>query len=896
MAVPTAACLGLLLTGSCANKDQPIRAPVGQVGPNTFWTPANQRLTPAGIQVELPRMRPQVLALSPDGRRLLASGKTHELLVVDPANGAILQRVALPSNSQVPGQSESSTRLLVPDKDAQVSYSGLVCSRDGSRIYLSSVNGSIKVFRVQPADALGDHLDDGVVGIGSFELPEADARGRKAEIPSGLALSADGSKLYACGNLSNSLFELDSTTGQVLRSWDVGVAPFDVVVAGNRAFVSNWGGRRPAADSLVGPAGRGTSVRVDAQRRIACEGSLSVIDLDGAGPPRDIVTGLHASAMALSPDGKSLVVANTASDSLSVIDLASERVTKSICMRQTPADLFGAQPAALAFAADGNSLFVCNASQNAVAVVDFDDEFPHLRGLIPVGWFPGAIAIDSSTIPPTICVANIKGIGSTKRFGPGEQVKLQTHQHFGTLSLVPMPRDELLPKLSQQALDNMRHGLLEESRLPARPGMSARAVPERPGEPSLIKHVIYIIRENRTYDQVFGDIPEGNGDPTLCTFGEEVTPNLHALAREFVLLDNTYCSGVLSADGHQWTDSGITTDYVERSFAGFPRSYPDGMDMDDADALAYAPSGFIWDNAIEHGRTLRIYGEFAQTTKNWADGTERRRITWTDCWEEFNSGAGKLTVGSVATIDSIKPWLCARAPGWDLDIPDLWRARVFIDELAEFEKHGQMPQLIVICLPNDHTAGTKEGMPTPAAQVADNDLAMGRIVEAVTHSSFWKDTCIFSIEDDPQAGWDHVSGYRTTALVISPFTKRHEVVSTQYNHTSILRTLELMLGMPPMNQFDATATPMSDCFVADGSIDLTPFVARPSRIALNTMNPRASAISDPLLRNDAVESASLPLDELDQCPEDLFNRILWRAMKGPTEPYPEWAVGHHDDD
>jgi DNA-binding beta-propeller fold protein YncE len=863
------------------------RESVGQVGTNRWYTPANQVLTPAGVQVELPELRPQALALSPDGKLLVTSGKTHDLVVLDPATGHIRQTVALPSDKdQASAPSAVSTHILEPDKEGQLSFTGLIFSPDGSRIYLSNVRGTIKVFGVQPGGK--------VTGLFSISLPASDAPGRKAEIPAGLALSADGKKLYVALNLSNQLIELDAHDGKVLRTWAVGVAPFEVVLAGEKVYVSNWGGRRPAATSLTGPAGQGTRVRVDPVRHIASEGSVSVIDLSGPGKDHsepgtqnpEILLGLHASAMALSPNGRHLVIANAGSDTLSVIDTLSDEIVETICARQNPADRFGAQPNALTFDKSGKTLFVGNGSQNAVAVFDFKPGKSSLRGLIPVGWFPGAITHHASR--NMLYVANIKGIGSTKKLKPGDKVEFNSHQSFGTLSLVPVPSARELVKLTEVARCNMRYGLLQEAKLPARPGQPARPVPERVGEPSVFQHVVYIIKENRTYDQVLGDLPQGNGEPSLCTFGEKITPNQHKLVRDFVLLDNTYCSGILSADGHQWTDTGITTDYMERSFADFPRSYPDGMEDDDVDALAYSSAGFIWDNVLAHRRSLRIYGEFAATEKRWTEPNRKGDIKFPDHWKDFTGGVGAIRIWSRPTIESIRPYLCTNTVGWDTDIPDGFRAREFIKELREYEKAGSLPNFIVICLPNDHTSGTKPGVPTPAAQVADNDLAFGQIVEALSKSPFWKDTCIFGIEDDPQAGWDHVSGYRTTAYVISPYTKRWAVISTQYNQTSLLRTMELMLGLPPMNQFDATATPMSDCFT--NVADLNPFTAVPNNIPLDELNPEVKKISDRRLRRNAQLSERLPLHQPDQCPEDTLNRILWAAMKGPDASYPTWAV------
>jgi YVTN family beta-propeller protein len=860
------------------------REPVGQIGTNRYYTPANQILTPAGIQVELPGMRPQGITLSPDGRLLVTAGKTHDLVVIDPATGKILQRVPLPSDTNSGLAPDSvAEEILHPDREGQLSYTGLVFSPDGSRIYLANVDGNVKVFGVKKTGK--------VVGLFSIPLPLAKAPGRRVELPAGIAVSPDGKRLYVALNLSNRLAELDAANGRVLRLWEVGVAPYDVALAGQKAYVSNWGGRRPDGQDVTGPAGRGTLVRVDPARYIASEGSVSVIDLSPADtnsalriPHSELLTGLHACAMAASPNGRWVVVANAGSDTLSVIDTRTDQIAETLCARQNPADLFGAQPNALAFDKAGGKLFVCNGTQNAVAVFDFKPGQSSLRGLIPVGWFPGGIAYDPAR--KALCIANIKGIGSTKHLQPGEPVKYNSHQSFGTLSLVPVPDERELSRLTQTALLNLRYALLQEAKLPARPGQPARPVPERVGEPSFFKHVVYIIQENRTYDQVLGDLPQGNGDPSLCVFNEHITPNHHKVAREFVLLDNTYCSGICSADGHQWADSAMATDYMERSFAGFPRSYPFGGTDGAVDALAYSSAGFIWDNVIAHGKTLRDYGEFAITEAHWRDKSKTRAPAFLDYYRDFVNHTGAIEIGCRPSIESLRPYLATNTVGWALRIPDVFRAAQFIKELKQFEQTGNLPNLSIISLPNDHTSGTKSGCPTPAAMAADNDLAFGQIVEAI--SRFWKETCLFAFEDDPQAGWDHVSGYRTTCYVASPYTRRAAVVSTQYNQTSLLRTMELMLGLPPMNQMDATATPLTACFT--DKPDFTVFKALTNNIPLDQMNPSPMRISDPLLRKHAYASARLPLDEADKCPEDTLNRILWHALKGSQTPYPAWAV------
>jgi DNA-binding beta-propeller fold protein YncE len=856
------------------------------VGHNTngLETPVNQLVTPAGIQVELPRVRPNGLALSPDGKILVTAGLTHELIVVDPVTGNILQRVPFPSD-MAQEEKPVAEGILNPDKKAELSFTGLTFSPDGSRVYLSNVNGDIKVFAVG--------ADEKISPLISFALPEIKAFDRTNEIPAGIAVSRDGKKIYIAGNLSNRLLELDAVTGKVLRMWDVGVAPFDVVLCRNKIYVSNWGGRRPDANSLVGLAGQGTKVRVD-ERSIASEGSVSVIDLGGANQ-NEIVTGRHACALALSPNKKFLVCANAGSDTLSVIDTRSDKIVETICARENPADLFGAQPNALAFDKRGKRLFVCNGTQNAVAVFKFKAGNSKLLGLIPVGWFPGSMAFDAGG--KKIYVANIKNIAEKMerpRSGLGRGLGFNSREYSGSLSLVPIPSKTELEKFTEIALADMRYPLLMQAKLPPRKNQPAVPVPERVGEPSVFSHVIYIIKENRSYDQVLGDVHEGNGNAGLCIFGQRVTPNQHKLVHDFCLLDNTYCCSILSADGHQWTDTGIATDYVEREFAGWPRSYPaGGFGVGGEDALAYSPAGFIWNDALAHEKTVADFGEFTTDSVHWKDSARKDKINFLDCYHDFLSGSNEIAYSSEPDIEALRPYIVTNTIGWDLDVPDVWRAAQFIKSLKQYEAEDNFPNLIIIWLPNDHTSGTKFGSPTPEAQVADNDLAMGQIFAAVSHSKFWTNTCIFAVEDDPQNGWDHVSGYRTTAYVASAYTKRHAVVNTQYNQTSLLRTMELMLGLPPMNQMDATATPMFDCFT--NTPDFTAFDAVTNQVPLDEMNPNPKEISDSVLRHDALVSSKLPLEKEDQCPEDLFNHILWRAMKGSQTPYPNWAVKVVDD-
>ena len=881
--------------GSAPGQEAQIESTTDLVGRSReeyIVTPVNQVLTPYGRQVELAGLRPQALALSPDGKRLLVSGKTSELLVIDVEKAEVIQRVDLPDDGRKEPPAAVSPNILKPDRKGQVSFTGLLFSHDGRRVYLSNVNGSIKVFAVDDAGAIQPSH--------TIALPDAVAPRRKAEIPSGLALSPDDTKLYVCGNLSNRLLEIETATGTVLRTFDVGMAPYDIALVGDKAFVSNWAGRRPASGDLTGPAGRGTNIRVDPVRYIASEGSVSVIHLIENKVEKEnkvaseILTGLHASALAVSPDQKYVVCANAGSDHLSIIDVATETVIENVWVKSKPSDLFGASPNALAFDASGKTLFVANGTQNAIGVMYFDPEDKgdtKLEGLIPAGWFPGAVLFDARR--NALCVANIKGL-PIKPKKQGNAEGFNSHHYHGSVSLMPIPNADDLKKLSERAAKNIRRGAIAQAALPARANQPARDIPERIGEPSLIKHVVYIIKENRTYDQVFGALKQGRGHADLCIFGEEITPNQHKLVNEFVLLDNTYCAGILSADGHQWSTTAFSTDYLEKSFAGFPRSYPDGMGVDEADALAYSPAGFLWDNAIAHKKSIRNYGEFMMPKVRWSDPAKKGTPDYLACYRTWKGESKEAIFESEPAIESIRQFSPTDYVGWEMAVPDQYRADFILRELKEFETKGEFPQLTIVCLPNDHTSGTSAGCPTPASCMADNDLAIGRIVEGLSHSKFWNEMAVFAIEDDPQAGWDHVSGYRTTAYCISPYAKRGQVISTQYNTTSLIRTMEQILGLPPMNQFDASATPMFDCFT--DKPDVTPFQSVANRVPLDQMNPQPSAILNQQLRDDALVSAKLNFREVDKAPEDILNRILWRAIKGPLVPFPEWAIGIDEDD
>jgi hypothetical protein len=450
------------------------------------------------------------------------------------------------------------------------------------------------------------------------------------------------------------------------------------------------------------------------------------------------------------------------------------------------------------------------------------------------------------------------------------------------VSLIDVPDAEQLRKYTATVNANNRLGYSLAGLEKPRPEAKPMPVPDRHGEPSLFEHVIYVIKENRTYDQLLGDMKEGNGDPKLVLFGEEVTPNHHALARQFTLFDNFYCSGVLSADGHCWVNEAYVTDYLERSFGGFTRSYPD----DGSDPLAYQPGGFLWDQVLARKKTLRIFGEFVESSYP-------KGVTWKAMYEDYQSGKFQIPVKAQANLKHLAPYTHPGYPWFPLIMPDVYRARLFLNELAEWEQKGQMPNLVYVTLPVDHTTGTRPGYPSPRASVADNDLALGQLVEGVTKSKFWPKTCIFVVEDDPQAGYDHVDGHRTVALAISPYTKRKFVDHTCYNQTGMVKTIELILGLNPMNQLDLSATAMRDCFQAQP--DLTPYQCLPNRVPLDEMNVALDGLKGKA-RYWAEKSLALNFDQGDAADEDTLNRILWFSVHG-EKPYPEaFAGGKEEDD
>jgi YVTN family beta-propeller protein len=716
-------------------------------------------------------------------------------------------------------------------------------------------------------------------------------------LPNELLINREGQTdyLYVVLNGCNRLIKQNLESHDTVWIVEPGVAPYGIVMASGKLYVSNWAGRTPEeGDTEVAGVPWGKA-RVDNNRGGATrESSVAVISPSDGKILKQIITGLHSSDMASDSKGRFVYVVNGNSDDISVIDTKNDTVSETVSVRLQPEinQYFGDSPTGLCLSRDEKTLYVTNGLDNAIAVVSLSKraalrsklQNSSVDGFIPTGAYPVSIRLSSKGI---LYVCNLEGAGVTNFItDKNTHNKLyNSHRMWASVSTVRIPSAKDLRAFTDTviAANNLKRAL--SARLEPRKGVAPMPVPERIGEPSVFKHVLYIIKENRTYDQVFGDIKQGNGDSTVCIFGRKITPNQHLLASEFQLLDNINASGKCSAEGHQWTDASIVTDYIEKNMRAWFRSYAHVQ----TDALVYAPTGFLWDNAMKHGKSVRIYGEASEPKF-------AKPMKWQDVYNAFINGE-TVDFKNVTTIDPVRPILSETYPSYgNHEFPDIMRAAAFIKELKGFEKMDgdQLPELMIMALPNDHTAGIRPGSPLPRAMVADNDLALGRIIQALSESRFWSSTAVFVIEDDSQAGWDHVSAFRTVGFVLSPYSRLKKTIHTYYSQTSVVRTIEQILGLPPMNIQDAIATTMTDCFTS--SPDLTPYRSVPNIVPINEMNPGLSTLSGKALHY--ARASMLPeFDGVDSGNDDLLNRILWFSEKGHIA-YPAHLAGKvtSDDD
>jgi YVTN family beta-propeller protein len=861
--------------------DEQDRLRVGRLPDGRIVVPTNQILKPAGKQITFPG-RPVDLVLIEDGQTLVVKNM-KSLLFMDVATGKVKQTLDLPDDVLRPFNPVAVMKKpIAPDGKGHhyptgLSLVGLLAA--GDVVFVTDSKDQLRQARRGP---------DGPYAWGE-SIPLIPPKVGGSPFPTGIARQS-AEELWVCSSRGNAVQLVNRQTGVAEQTIAVGVAPYAVVAARNgRVYVSNWGGDPPKADESQALSS-GTPVRIDPKSGIANHGSVSVLEAT-PGKWRQVKTipvGLHPSGMVPSRAGRFLYVANANSDTVSVIDTTKGEVAETIGCRPEAGLPFGSGANALALSPDGSTLYVANGTNNCLAVVRLGQkaaegdpmgkpETSTVVGLIPTGWYPGAVRLSADG--KKLFVANVKGEGALSQPRPVAEGK-NTHDFLGSVSLIDVPTADRLAKYTEEVNAHNRLAYSRAGLEKPRTDVKPVPVPRRHGEPSVFQHVIYVIKENRSYDQILGDVKEGNGDPELCLFGAKITPNQHALARQFTLFDNYYCSGSLSATGHQWTNEAYVTDYLTKAFGGFTRSYP----VDGDDPLAFASSGFLWDNALTHRKTFRNFGEF--TKASYPAG-----VTWTDVYNDYKNNTRKVKISVTANVAAMKPHTHPVYPGFPLITPDVYRASLFIEELKEFEKKGEMPNLVYLFLPCNHTVGTSPGFPTPRAMLADNDLALGKVVEAVSKSKFWPETCIFVVEDDPQFGFDHVDGHRSVLQVISPYTKRKFVDSTNYNQTGVVKTIELILGLPPMNQLDLSATPLRGCF--QDKPDLTPFTAVPNEVPLDEMNPALNRLQGKALFW-AKKSLELDFDEADEADEDTLNRILWHSIRGYEAPYPERRLGRSE--
>jgi len=816
--------LALALCASAAETPQPsTKAPVrgfdwmnARRDPKAGFHETGQVTRPAG---KITDFAGRILDLAwVHGQSVLLVKTTHVVAALDPATHRALHTLAY------------------PDKEGG-SMHGIAAKPSGDGAWVTTGTNSLLELTVDK---------DGKLAWG-----RKIAVGEKGKSnPLGFALEPDGKSAWVTLAIENTVARVDLAQGKVIERVTVGICPYAIVRSadGRRLYVSNFGGRRARGGDKT-ELSAGTPVPVDS-RSVALNGVVSVIETQGK--PREtaqIPVGLHPTALLL--DGATLYVSNVGSDSVSVIDTASGKVIRTLDTRPDKDLPWGSLPDGLALSEDRLTLHVGLAGLNAVASLDLQDPSATPR-LTPTGWYPGVIATRGASLYVALARAGVQQIPPAA--SAAERAE----------------RDAV-------ARDAARTAHAVDANIASGDAGKARPVPvpARLGDPSTIRHVVYIIKENRTYDQVLGDLGRGNGDPRLCLFPRTVTPNHHAIAETFVLLDNYYCNGVNSADGHMWAVQGITTPYREKDRPGFHCAYDFGTD-----ALCYAGCGFLWDQALLAGKTFRNYGELDYTVKV-------RGKTYDDFYQDWKNKTGKTAYEVHYGIENLRRMTSPDYPGWEMSIPDQVRADVFLRELADFTRKGTFPQLTIIYLPNDHTAGEL----TPASYLADNDLALGRIIEGLSRSPFWKDMAVFVNEDDPQTGGDHVDGHRSFCLIASPWAKRGVTLSRFYNQTTVLHTICRILGLRPLNQLVAAAPTMEDCF--QDTPDLTPYAAHQPAQPLNEKRgARKTSQLSPDEQAAVARADRLNFEAPDRIDDDTLNRSIW-AQTRPGERYPEEFMGAH---
>ncbi|MFB3827633.1 MAG: bifunctional YncE family protein/alkaline phosphatase family protein [Bryobacteraceae bacterium] len=805
MRFPTFALLILAAALVCS---QP--GPREQVGPlpgGRFLLNSGWVLEPAGAQVPLDTF-PMSAALSPDGRYLLALNAGYRppsISVLETATGRELGRT--------------------PVADG---WLGLAFSPKGDRVYVGGGSRAAVFEFTFAAGALRPARTFTVV---------PDEKRTVRDFIGDVALAPDGRLLFAADLYRDSVVVINTQSGMVIERFKTGRRPYRILFHpdGKSFFVTSW------ADGSLGHYEANTGNPL-ATLRLAPH-PTDMVWKAGANQPVEGETGWAARIfVAAANTNRVYTIGITASKEMKVVE--------AVNVGLTPRQPLGMTPSALALAPDGNRLYTVCSDANAVAVVDISQDRSYVLGFVPTGWYPTAAR---ALADGRLVVLNGRGGGSRANPNGPNPLRAPEPVHLGLKDPEYVAR---IQTGSASFISPFGDAELQQysKRVFANSPYRDAALDKGGGFPPSIEHVIYIVKENRTYDQVLGDMKQGNGDPSLVLFGERITPNHHKLAREFVLLDNFYVNSDVSADGHNWSTAAIAPDYVQKlwpnSYAGRRKLY----DYAGQEPASTPPAGYLWTNAHAAGITMRNFGY-------WVANGPR-------------AATGDAQVQTV--LDPIlAPLTNRRYRGFDLEYPDVDRARIFLEEFAEWERTGQAPRLTLMRLGNDHTSGAAPGRISPISAVADNDYALGMIVEAVSRSRFWPKIAIFVIEDDAQNGADHVDSHRSPAFVVSPYVKRGSVDSSMYNTASVLRSIELILGLRPMTQFDAAARPMTACFTM--SADTAPYIAEKPRVPLDQRNAAASP--------GAAASARLDFSEADRIDDYALNAILWQALKG-TEPPP----------
>lgn len=861
----------------------------------------NQLLTPAGKIIELGTfVRAKAVAVNPNKKTrsgaVLLMGADQPVIVFNTVTGQVLQRFTPPRAKGANLKSGSSG-----------SYAGITYSADGSKLFFSqdaSIGFSKTVgdSRVVIADV---NRETGLLTNGrSVVLPEPPQDrhyfSAKAIIPGGIAVSRDGRRAYVVLNAANTLGVIDLTVSpaKLIAQIAVGNAPNHVVLHGRYAYVSNEGGRPAASGDFTRPSD-GTPIVVDRKDAFTLTGTVSVVDLTKGKEVKTIPVGLHPAGMTIA--GPKLYVANSYGDSLSVIDLDTNAVTRTISLGVPVAgNAFGSGPNDVAVT-DAGQAYVTLGQANAIAVVNLRGRDPHpVIGYIPTAYFPTSIVYDKTL--KELVVADDKGLGARGSVRPYKGASaFYTTPDTGVVDLIPLPNAKQLARFSRQVFQNDHWNLstnIEVGPQYVNPHAVPVAVPRHIGEPSLIKHVFLIIKENLTYDSVLGDVSWGNGDARLAIYASAV-PNQHALVKRFPLFDNAYAPSRQSADGHPWI-------VMSGSFYSNEILSPDWLRSYGIDPLSNTPRGFLWSAAEAKGLSVRIYGEYSGAT--YGRKPDGSSYTWRDYYNTSLCKEGKAPASSCvvpdgmvmasSTVPSADKVLDPHYPPFNLNIPDQYRMDYWIPEFQKLDAEGKVPDLTILWLPDDHTAGAKKGLPYPANYEADNDLAFGRLVEAISHSRVWAQSAIFVEEDDAAGGvGDHVDGHRQPIYVISPYAAAPQAagegkaIHTTYTAENINRTIENILGLEPLTQFDLVASPMFDAF--RNTPDLRPFDHVAATLPLDQgpgMTEGKKEVSYTAIQKAWMRATAEVMkgkyEKADSVDPDFFNHVDWYATTGWKRPYP----------